>query len=131
MKKKFMLSAALMLTVAALSACGSDKTSEGSQEASTETSAEAGTEAAGTEEAAQDVATKTVLDYDLDKLVKLGDYIGLDIEAAKTEVTDENVESSLKSAYSANPLMKDVTDRAVENGDTVDIDFEGKYADTL
>ncbi len=131
MKKKFILMTATMLTLAALSGCGSDKASEDSNEASTEASAEAGTEASGTDEAAKDVPTKTVLDYDLDKLVKLGEYTGLDIEAAKTEVTDENVESSLKSAYSANPLMRDVTDRAVEKGDTVDIDFEGKYADTL
>ncbi|WP_051688552.1 trigger factor [Butyrivibrio sp. AE2032] len=127
MKKKFMLSAALMLTVACVSACGSKTETEGSAEASTEV----GTEAAATEGAEQEAPTKTVLDYDLDKLVKLGEYTGITIEATKTEITDEAVESSLKSAYASNPLMKDVTGRKVESGDTVDIDFEGKYADTL
>ena len=131
MKKKFMLSAALMLTVACVSACGSNATNDGTAEGSTEAAAEASAETTGSEEAAQDLPTKTVLDYDLDKLVKLGEYTGITIEATKTEITDEAVESSLKSAYASNPLMKDVTDRAVENGDTVDINFEGKYADTL
>ncbi len=127
MKKKFMLSAALMLTVACVSACGSNATNDGTAEGSAEASAET----TGSEEAAQDLPTKTVLDYDLDKLVTLGNYVGNTIEATKTEITDEAVESSLKSAYASNPLMKDVTDRAVENGDTVNIDYEGKYADTL
>ncbi len=131
MKKKFMLSAALMLTVACVSACGSTATNDGAAEGSTEAAAEASAETTGSEEAAQDLPTKTVLDYDLDKLVTLGNYVGNTIEATKTEITDEAVESSLKSAYASNPLMKDVTDRAVENGDTVDINFEGKYADTL
>lgn len=146
--KKYTIVMAALLTTAMLGACGSgaanDESATASSEAATENASveETANEAATTEDAATDAAStasslelktdiKSVLDYDLDKLVTLGEYTGITLESVKAEVTDQQVEDSLKSSYSANPLMKDVTGRAVQNGDTVDINFEGKYADTL
>lgn len=142
--KKYTIVMAVLLTTAMLGACGSGTATDGATEASSEAAAEnSSAETGATGDAAtQDAASaasslelktdlKSVLDYDLEKMVTLGEYKGLTLETVKTEITDQEVEDSLKSAYSANPLKKDVTGRAVQDGDTVDINFEGKYADTL
>ena len=145
MKKNYRIIAALAASMVMLCACGKEAATE-----TTETTTEATTEAAA-DEAAQstaDVSTDaaaegtsgsidvsgleavTLNDVDIDSLVKLGEYKGITLDLKKTEVTDEDVENSLNSAYSQNPNMKEVTDRAIESGDTANIDFVGKYADT-
>ena len=143
MKKNYRIIAALAASMVMLCACG--------KEAATETATTEATAEATADEAAQstaDVSTDaaaegtsgsidvsgleavTLNDVDIDSLVKLGDYKGITLDLKKTEVTDADVEDSLKSAYSQNPNMKEVTDRAIESGDTANIDFVGKYADT-
>jgi trigger factor len=145
MKKNYRIIAALAASMVMLCACGKEAATE-----TTDTTTEATTEATA-DEAAQstaDVSTDaaaegtsgsidvsgleavTLNDVDIDSLVKLGDYKGITFDLKKTEVTDADVEDSLKSAYSQNPNMKEVTDRAIESGDTANIDFVGKYADT-
>ncbi|HEX5565241.1 MAG TPA: trigger factor [Sporosarcina sp.] len=57
--------------------------------------------------------------------VKLGDYKGLEVTRQETEVTDEEVEQQLKDRQSALAEMVVKEDGAVENGDTVNLDFEG------
>ncbi len=153
MKKKYITVAVMAAMVTMLSACGSGAGTEGEGAATqetasgTETAGEAGQEnaadgastetadssAEGTSTPAIDISgleTTTLKDVDVDKLVVLGDYKGLKLDVEKTEVTDEMVESSLQSSFASNPLMKEVTDRAIQNGDTANIDYEGKYADT-
>lgn len=133
MKKNFTLFVALVSAAALLTACG-DKASENSSE---EASAGA-TEAADTGAAAQTegdvdlstLETQTPLDTDLDTCLTLGEYKGVTAEVAAVEITDEDVENQLASLYAQDPLMTDVTGRAVESGDTVNIDYVGKYADT-
>ncbi len=131
MKKIYTISAAMVLSLAVLSGCGSNNETEGSAGASTEASVSS--DAASTEASTIDISgleIKTLADFDVDKLVQLGAYTGNTLEATKREVTDADVEDSLNGAYSMNPYMKDVTDRAVEDGDTVNIDYVGVYADT-
>lgn len=136
MKKKYILFAVFMATVTVLSGC-TRKTAqdEAVTSESTEAPAEAAESGTDAEESASSIdvsglKTTTLMDVDLDKLVTLGEYKGIEVVLSKKEVTDEDVENSLKSGYQSNPLMKEVTDRAIENGDTANIDFEGKYADT-
>ncbi len=143
MKKNYRIIAALAASMVMLCACGKEAATE---TATTEATAEASTEATA-DEAAQSTADAaaegtsgsidvsgleavTLNDVDIDSLVKLGEYKGITLDLKKTEVTDEDVENSLNSAYSQNPNMKEVTDRAIESGDTANIDFVGKYADT-
>lgn len=146
MKKNYRIIAALAASMVMLSACGKEAAPEATTEATTEASTEAATEetAQTAEEGAQDAAAEaasgsidvsglevgTLADFDVDSLVKLGDYKAVTVDLEKTAVTDEDVENSLNGAFSQNPKMTEVTDRAVENGDTVNIDFVGKYADT-
>lgn len=57
---------------------------------------------------------------------KLGKYKGIDLSIDKVEVTDEEVDAQVDSILASNPNSQDITDRAVENGDIANIDYEGK-----
>ncbi|WP_026510952.1 trigger factor [Butyrivibrio sp. LC3010] len=69
-------------------------------------------------------------DIDLDKYVTLGDYKGVSIEVKSPEVNDEEVEQYMQYISSSMKATVEVTDRAVQEGDTVNIDYSGKRADT-
>lgn len=73
-------------------------------------------------------ADKPLNQLDVDKYVTLGDYNNLNISVAPAEVTDEQVEQAMISAYMdyVSAEAGGVTDRTVEVGDTVNIDYEGK-----
>ncbi len=57
--------------------------------------------------------------------VKLGDYKGITFEKKVYNVKDEDIEEDIKRLQERNSRMVEVTDRAVENGDTVVIDYSG------
>lgn len=57
--------------------------------------------------------------------VTLGEYKGVEVEKQNTEVLDEEVEAEILKERESNSRMIDVEDRAVEDGDTVNLDFEG------
>lgn len=67
-------------------------------------------------------------DYDLSKYITLGDYVGIEYTYEVAEVTEEAVAAYIKKALSEKGYGEevDITDRAVVNGDTVNIDFVGK-----
>ena len=60
--------------------------------------------------------------------IKISNYKEVEVaEVAKPgEITDEDVESSIQATLEAQAEIKEVTDRPVESGDTVNIDFLGK-----
>lgn len=57
--------------------------------------------------------------------VKLGDYKGLEVEKTETEVTDEDVQNELTALQEQQAELVVKEEGTVENGDTVNIDFEG------
>lgn len=57
--------------------------------------------------------------------VVLGEYKGVEVPKAETEVTDEEVEAEIKKEQEKNSRTVTVEDRGAENGDVVTIDFEG------
>ena len=57
--------------------------------------------------------------------VGLGKYKGVEVEKIDTGVSDEEVEEELKREQEKNASIKEVTDRAVADGDQVNINFEG------
>lgn len=57
--------------------------------------------------------------------ITLGQYKGIEIEKVDTEVKDEAVENELKVVQNKNARLITVTDRAIQKGDIVTIDFEG------
>ncbi len=61
-------------------------------------------------------------DLDIDEYVTLNDYKNMKVTAYKPETTDEDIEQYINSEM----LTGYITDRKVENGDVVNIDYEGK-----
>lgn len=69
---------------------------------------------------------KNLSNMDLEKYVtSVGEYKGLEISATKTEVTDEYVEEYIDYVLENSKETMDVTERAVMNGDVVNIDYVG------
>ena len=60
--------------------------------------------------------------------VELGDYKGLEIEKQDTELTDEEVETTINQRLEAMADMVIKEEGKVEEGDTVNLDFDG-YVD--
>lgn len=61
--------------------------------------------------------------------VVLGEYKGVEIEKVSYEVTDADVEAELEKSRDMNSRMVTVEDRAVQNGDTLTIDYAGFVGD--
>lgn len=57
--------------------------------------------------------------------VKLGEYKGLEVTRQETTVTDEEIEEQIKDSQAAFAELVIKEDGAVENGDTVKLDFKG------
>ncbi len=57
--------------------------------------------------------------------VKLGDYKGLEVETVDVNVTDEDVENDLDNQRQSLAELVVKEEGAIENGDTVVMDFEG------
>ncbi len=136
MKKNYVLYGVLAAVVTFVSGCGSNASTDPAADTQTEANTEASADNTSetTNEASKisidGLKSTTLLDVDVDNLVQLGDYKGITVEAVKSEITDQDVEDALNNTYSANPQMVEVTDRAIQNGDIANIDYEGKYADT-
>ncbi len=57
--------------------------------------------------------------------VKLGDYKGIEVKKQEVVVSDEDVDAKLKEEQEKNSRLVEVTDRAVEDGDTLILDYSG------
>ncbi|NYB74437.1 MULTISPECIES: trigger factor [Sedimentibacter] len=57
--------------------------------------------------------------------VELGEYKGVEVEKVEVKVTDEDVEKELKAIQDKNARIVEVTDRPVQNGDFLTIDYAG------
>ena len=67
-------------------------------------------------------------DYDYNDYIKIGQYKGVEVKVEKLTVTEENLEITIQMDMhdnGATPIV--VTDRAVQLGDTVNIDFVGYH----
>ena len=130
MKKKLIMT--LMASVVAISLCacgGKDQTEDAVNAAETATTQEA-TEEAEEQESEGKVSERAdyvgfedlvIADY-----VTIPEYASMTVQAEKPQVTDEDIESYInRNILSTYP----VTDRAVENGDAVTIDYVGKKDD--
>ncbi len=64
---------------------------------------------------------------DYSKFVNLGQYVGLTVPVEEVSVTDAEVDKAIEAKLEAAITFEEV-DRAAEKGDTVNIDYVGKYA---
>lgn len=124
MKKKIL---AVLLTMAVFMTavgCG-DKASE---EQDTET-AEETTETAQQDTTAAEAVTVAggyMKDLTAEEYVTLGEYKGVEVTLDEPEVTDEYLDDYIEYVQQNNAVSTPVTDRAVEMGDVVNIDYVGK-----
>ena len=56
----------------------------------------------------------------------MGEYKGIEVTAEAPAVTDEYLQSYIDYVLQSNMVTTDITDRAVQNGDFTNIDYEGK-----
>lgn len=61
----------------------------------------------------------------LKPVAELGQYKGVRVDKADTDVTDEEVTAEIDKERNKNSRTVDVTDRTVQDGDIATIDFEG------
>lgn len=111
MKKKTLGLLAAVLSVAVLAGCGAKDTGD------------------ATGSTAQGAADSVVLkDLDVDKYVTLGEYKGLEVSVDTVEVDEDEWDTLVNNVYYGNITADNggIVDRAVETGDTVNIDYEGK-----
>ena len=126
--KKFIRKAALAAACAALlgvfaAGCAQAEKdpAETVQESAGESAAEDGTAAAEDYGPEAYLNGITVSDY-----VTLGDYKGVKVSVDAAVVTDEYLDSYIDYVLQSNMLTTEVTDRPVQEGDIVNIDYEGK-----
>lgn len=117
MKKSIVLLTAFALWAGILTGCGGGT----NDEANTGTNEEAD---AGTNEEA-DAGVAYLKDVDVDEIVTLGEYKGIEISLAKVAVTEEDIDSTINSILTSYPMPEDVAG-AAEEGHEVNIDFVGK-----
>lgn len=137
MKKKIAMFLTVALSVSMLAGCGKEANKESDNSASEAVSASA--DAAITDDASvstgfttdfDNLETMSLKDVTVSELVTLGQYTGVSAEAALKEVTEQDIDDYIQNLKASNPPMTEVTDRPVQDGDTVNIDYVGKYADT-
>lgn len=77
----------------------------------------------------EQIAAGQELKYTLEVFVKpdvtLGDYKGVAVEKTVEKITDEAVDTRIQRDVERASTTQDVTDRAVENGDIVNLDYAG------
>jgi len=101
-----------MVVLATMSACGVSKKS--STDSTDSTDAKTATEAKTDEKAPSDYGS-----------VELGDYIGVEIPNIDTSVSDQDVDAQINTELQQDPDKEQITDRPVQEGDTVNIDYTG------
>lgn len=124
MKRSLKLGAVCLGMAVLLCACGKGST-ESTEAASSETET-AQSEAVSETVAETEDTNVYPYEYDVESMVKLGEYKGVTYTETDVSVSDDEVESQINSTLTAHATAEQITDRAVKDGDTVNIDFEGK-----
>lgn len=123
MKKRIALWSIAGAAVLCLGACGGKKDgASGPVPSGTSTVAEESSDAAETTTDAADDSDAAIQDLDLDRYITPADHKNMEIHVTRPVVDDEIIESYINREL----LDGLVKDRAVEDGDVVDIDYVGR-----
>ena len=123
MKKKTAVLILCALMAAGLAACGGSS-GENSSSVSGESTGTSEVSSSSQEDAIMSIPLAEGDDWKLEDCIVLGDYKGLRLTKTVGQVTEEEVDSYIQSQATA----EEVTDEnaAVQDGDTVNIDYVGK-----
>lgn len=124
MKKKIAMLLCMGLAVSSLTTgCSSNKTNETAQEAGTENETQKELTLSEALEAEQQEPSD---DYNVDDYITLGNYKGLEVDYVEPQdVSQQDIEDRIADELDSASTQEEVTDRAAENGDWVNIDFCG------
>lgn len=112
MKKRYLLLITCLCVLALAGGCKKRNTIDNLPQGNTSTSNET-----------EDFPVKE--SYKASDYVTLGQYKGIEVTVERIKVTDRIVEMMIQNHLASNATLEEVTDRAVMEGDTVNIDFEG------
>lgn len=126
MIKKILCLMLSLIMVISLVACGNNTTPTTEPvETTTPTESTEPTDTTPTEPEAEKLSSTLSLDTDVSNYVTLGQYVGIEYAPATWEVTDKDVEETMKTAFPEYPQVKE---GKVEDGDNININFVG-YVD--
>lgn len=130
-KRAVMVALLLAMSIAAAGCTQKSEETNGSDTKTEDTGSSDGPEDQETEDKAdaeeeEDTPTTAELmaDIDVEKCVTLGEYKGITVEKTIESVTDQDVEDEIQEALQDYPV--EVTNRTVQEGDTVNIDYVGR-----
>lgn len=129
MKKRAVMIALLLTMTIAAAGCTKNseettKTDVSDTTEENETEAEQDREEADDDQEKEPTTAELMAEIDVEKCVTLGEYKGITVEKTIEPVTDEDVEQEIQSALESYPV--EVTNRSVQEGDTVNIDYVGR-----
>lgn len=122
MKKRTALLVTSLCVLALFAGCGKKQNTPNTDNAVTSMDGQVATTEDGTanEEESTFEPSYVAKDY-----VTLGEYKGLELTVEKDEVTEEDVKAYIANMIAYYPSYKDTDKTVVENGDFVNIDYEG------
>ncbi len=126
MKKWMMTAVALMMSAAMLAGCGNNAGADNTESAAVE-SADNNNAADNSGLTMQVYGEEAYVNgVNVANLVTLGEYKGLAASAPAPTVEDAYLEGYIDYIRQSNMISTEITDRAVQEGDTTNIDYEGK-----
>ncbi|MCR4673165.1 MAG: FKBP-type peptidyl-prolyl cis-trans isomerase [Lachnospiraceae bacterium] len=140
--KKLITAAVTFAMIVSMCACSSSSSAAPESSAQTETASETetGEETASEtgEETAEETETETefdesdpaayIISYDVNDYVTLGEYKGLTYTLQATEYTEEELADIHNQYAQSMSSYEQITDRAVAEGDTINLDYSGVLA---
>lgn len=126
MKKKLALALVMTMAVMSLAGCGSSSTANSDAAGS----GESDTASAGTAELVDLDEESYISGINVDDYVELGEYKGISVEEVAPSVSDDLVNMYINYYFAPSVAKEDVTDRAVQDGDVVNIDYTGTLKET-
>lgn len=76
--------------------------------------------------AATDITKPASNEYNVDDYIKLGQYKGVEVSVDQLKISDTDLEDAVQYDLESKKTLEEVTDRdVVQDGDTVNIDYEG------
>lgn len=125
MKKRFLILVLSVSILALIGGCSKKDTSKTPDKTKTEVTKGAEVTKSAETTNSTDTSTPKKGKYDLSKYIKLGKYKGIEVTVSKPEVTEDEINTQIKTELQNNATTKEIKDRAVKKGDIVNIDYEG------
>lgn len=115
MKKRIIILLAALCAASLIGGCGTKKESDKQENNKQESTTEESSSGENTEQ----------ISYNAEECVELGEYMGVKLTLGTYEVTEEEIQSNIDSMLLSYPKYEDTDKTTVEEGDTVNIDYEG------